>query len=234
MYNKRMEITTDNFEPLLNQGYFVDHELTERDVITAGTWIAHKIVATKRSPEFLHEWESTKHSISDIDFLTLLYTCSLSLQYFYDSDLPKQTQNRNVILFCIELLKYIRGFDTELTSNVSRKYWAKIAQLYHVLGDYDNELRILEEGIKLRVKWHNWVPGRMTDIEEMLTTYSAIEILLAHKSNCLFHLHKYRECQDTLNTLFESLGKRGLEDMCSGLFPDGLKPLQNTVKTLVE
>ena len=226
---KKMLVSVDNFESLLNDGYFLEHELTEDKVIPAGKWIVHNIVARKRSPEFLFEWENTEHSISNIDFQTLLYTCALSLQYFYDSDQPRQTANRNVILFCIDLLKYLRSFDTDLTTSVSRKYWAKIGQLYHVLGDYENELSILEEGIKLRTKWQCWTPGAMTEIEEIFTKYSAVEYLLAQKSICLFSMHKYSECIDTLETLFESLEKRELNDIYSGLFPNGLRPLREEV-----
>lgn len=220
-----MLITMNNFEELLVTGYFSNVYLTEEEATIAGDWITKHIIATKRSPEFLDSWNHTNKTVTSLDYLTHLYTCCLSLQYFYDSDTAVQTQNNHIIDFCIKLLEFIQKNDPEFNQITGRQYWHKISQLFHVKEDYDTELKIINEGIKILSKSTNWKPGALVDIERMTLKYSNIEALYAHKIRCLVCLSRVKEANENLKVLLSSLAKRGLTDYFSGLFPAGVKSL---------
>ena len=225
-----MILTEENFNQLLLDGYFREHHLTQDEVIIAGSWIAKHIVAEKRTREFYYEWENVEKSVTNLDFLTLLYTCCLSLQYFYDSDQPKQTENTNVTCFCIQLLKFIQTHDSEPHALTGIQYWAKLAQMYHALGDTQTELRILNEGINILQKSINWTSGMMTKFESSSMKYSNIELLFAQKALCYSAKGDTHLCIETLDILFDSIKQRGMTDIRHGLFPEGLRSLyQNLV-----
>ena len=223
-----MSVTLENFIQHVESGYFVERVLSAEEALVAGTWIMRNIVAVKRSPELLYEWETTSKLVSNEDYLTLLYACSLSMQYFYDSFEPKQTVNKNVIALCIALLDYLKSNDTSI--DMSRLYWAKIGQLYHVLQNFEKELAVLNEGIRKIGSFLDWTPGMMTEIEHQLVKYSAMESLLAHKAICLYALEKLDECKAIMDQLFQSLHVRGEYDYVNGLYPDGIRPIYKEIK----
>ncbi len=223
-----MSVTLEAFIHHVESGYFIGRELTDEEVLVAGTWIMRNIVAVKRSPDLLYEWEETEKHISNDEYISLIYTCSLSMQYYYDSFEPKQTMNKNVITFCIALLDYLKSNDSKIKT--SRLYWAKIGQLFHVLQDYNKELVVLNEGICKIDSFLNWSPGMMTDVESQLVKYSGMESLLAHKSMCLYALEELEECKSTMDKLFQSLEVRGQYDFVNGLYPDGIRPIYQEIK----
>lgn len=223
-----MSISADNFIQHIESGYFDNKELTELEVEIAGTWIMRNIVATKRSPQLLSDWNNSAKTVKNPEYLTLLYTCCLSLQYYYDSNAPKQTSNKHVILFCLALLKYLRTHDPNI--DPTRNYWAKMGQLYHVLNLHSAELAVLNEGIKIMRAIQGWIPGKMSDVESALTKYSCIESLLAQKAISLYGQNMAAECRETIELLFKSLSVRGLNDITSGLYPDGIRPIYEKLK----
>ncbi len=218
---------SEDFESLLQKGYYTDRDLSQPEANSATSWIMKNIVAKKRSAELLHEWESIEKDLTDPYYLTLLYNGCLSIQYFYDSYEPKQTESAVVNHFCISMFKFLIKNDN--TVDLSRLYWAKLAEVYHVLKEYDQELGILNEGIVKIYQVHKWEPGKMTDLEAKFVKYSGMETLLAQKAKCLHQIRSNAECRATLDLLYESLGVRGIEDMINGHFPNGLKQFYNNL-----
>jgi len=206
----------------------VGRELSAEEALLSGTWIMENIVAVKRSPELLSDWENIPKHVSNEDYLTLLYTCSLSMQYFYDSFEPKQSMNNNVNELCIALLNFLKSNDT--TINTSRLYWAKIGQLYHVLQEYGKELSVLNEGICKIESFLDWTPGMLTEMERKFLKYSGMESLMAQKSMCYYALEDKIKCLSVMDRLFQSLEIRGQHDFINGLYPDGIRSIYQKIK----
>lgn len=219
---------SEDFEVLLKRGYFSNRDLSIHEVNNAISWIMQNIVAKKRSQELYHEWTTVEKDINDQYYLTLVYNGCLSIQYFYDSYEPKQTQNEYVNQLCVSIFKFLIKNDDSI--DLSRMYWAKLAEVYHALGEYEKELSILNEGIVKLYQVHGWEPGKMAEIEKRFAKYSAMETLLAQKANCLHSTGSDAECRNTLDLLFDSLEHRGLPDFVNGHFPYGLRHIYDELQ----
>jgi tetratricopeptide (TPR) repeat protein len=136
-----------------------------------------------------------------------------------------------VLLFGRELLRVLKEKETDSPLKGGVAVWSRLGTVYQELGDRKKAIQEFREGIDVLTDLSGWKPGNLIGNEsDFGVKYSKVEILYAKKGACHLEMGEHDQALSDLNKALDSVNRRGMDDIVTESFPNGIKNLASRAK----
>lgn len=215
-----------NFGQYVIMGLYQGQELSERDIYEACTYLVIDGLVEREEgwEEFILDWIATPATLEYGHYRSLVYYCCCKLLDSYNYRQATPQECGSMLLFTREALKILKERETDSPYRGGVAVWHRLSTIHYVLGDEEEALAEVEEGIEILKELSDWRPGKLygSEVDSQLK-YSRIEVLLAHRGLLYLGRGELEDAYVDFLSVLVSVGKRGYDDLVNGSFPQGVR-----------